>query len=178
MRYRFEDWLPEVHPSVFVAPGAAVIGDVTLGEDSSLWFGTVLRGDVNTIRVGARTNIQDQTMVHVSHRTHPTSIGDDVTIGHKAMVHGCTVGNRVLVGMQAVILDGCEIGEDCLIGAGSLLLEGTRIPPRSLVVGSPGKVKRELRDEEVARILLSAKHYADMARRYRDGALVRLEPEG
>jgi carbonic anhydrase/acetyltransferase-like protein (isoleucine patch superfamily) len=178
MRYRFEDLLPEVQTSVFIAPGAAVIGDVRVEEDSSIWFGTVLRGDVNHIRVGARTNIQDQTMVHVSKDTYPTIIGDDVTIGHKAMVHGCTVGHRVLVGMGATILDGCEIGDECIIGAGTLLLERTKIPPRSLVVGSPGMVKRPLRDEEVERIVLSAKHYAEMGRRYREGALVRLDAEG
>lgn len=170
MLHRFGKAQPVIDPSVFLAPDCRVIGDVHIGAQSSIWFGTYLRGDVHYIRVGARTNIQDQTMVHVAGGKWPTVIGDDVTIGHKAMVHGCTVGNRVLIGMTAVILDGCEIGDDCIIGAGSLLLEKTKMPPRSLVVGAPAVVKRTLRDDELKRILESASHYAELAAQYKAGA--------
>jgi carbonic anhydrase/acetyltransferase-like protein (isoleucine patch superfamily) len=175
MVHRYGDITPQIDPSVFVAPDARIIGDVHIGSGSSIWFGTIVRGDVHSIRIGARTNIQDQVMVHVSTGVWPTSIGDDVTVGHKVMLHGCTVGNRVMVGMSAIILDGCEIGDECIIGAGSLLLERTKVPPRSLVVGSPAVVKRPLRDDEVQRIVASAAHYAETARKYREGIAPLLE---
>ncbi|HSP77778.1 MAG TPA: gamma carbonic anhydrase family protein [Myxococcaceae bacterium] len=164
---RFREQFPRVHPSCFVEDSAQVIGDVELGEDSSVWFNSVLRGDVHAIRIGQRTNIQDLTMIHVTSGRFSTTIGDDVTVGHHVVLHGCTVGNRVLVGMGAVVLDGVEIGDDCIIGAGSLLTPGTRIPPGSLVVGSPGKVKRPLSDEERAFLLESARHYVRTAAEHR-----------
>ena len=154
---------PEVHPTAFVDASAQVIGDVKVGAESSIWMTVVVRGDVNHIRVGDRTNIQDGTIVHVQHDTHPTIIGSDVTVGHGAIVHGCTIADRVLVGMGAVILNGASIGEDCIIAAGSLVTEGMSVPPRSMVMGSPAKVKRPLRDEEVAMI----QEFADNYVRYR-----------
>lgn len=158
--------LPKVHPSAFIDDSAQVIGDVEIGEESSVWMTVVIRGDVNFIRIGDRTNIQDGTIVHVQHDTHPTRIGDDVTVGHGAIVHGCTIHNRVLVGMGAIILNGATIGEDCIIAAGTLITEGATIPPRSLVMGSPGKVKRALDDAGVAMIQEFADNYVRYRRDY------------
>jgi len=143
-----------------VDESAQVIGDVVIGAESSVWMNVVIRGDVHRIRIGRRTNIQDLTMVHVMRETHPTTIGDEVTIGHSAVVHGCTIENRVLVGMAAVLLNGVHVECDCVIAAGTLLTEGTRIPSRSLVMGRPGKVKRALTDDEVAEIRWYADNYA------------------
>jgi carbonic anhydrase/acetyltransferase-like protein (isoleucine patch superfamily) len=143
---------PSVHPTAYVDPSAQVIGDVEIGPESSVWMNVVIRGDVHRIRMGARTNVQDGTIVHVMRDTHPTAVGDDVTIGHAAVVHGCTIADRVLVGMGAILLNGVDIGIDSIVAAGTLLPEGTRIPPRSLVMGSPGKVRRELSDREIASI--------------------------
>ena len=150
---------PQVPASAYVDVSAQVIGDVVIGEESSVWMNVVMRGDVNTIRVGARSNVQDLTCVHVMHDTHPTVVGDDVTIGHSATVHGCSIGNRVLIGMGAILLNGVEIGQDSIVAAGSLVPERTRIPARSLVMGSPAKVKRQLTDEEVASILEYSANY-------------------
>ena len=150
---------PSLHESAYVDASAQVIGDVEIGGESSIWMNAVVRGDVHYIRIGRRTNIQDGTVVHVMHRTHPTTIGDDVTIGHAAVVHGSTLANRILIGMGAILLNGATIGDDCIVAAGSLLTEGTKIPPRSLVMGSPGKVKRQLTDEEVASILVYSERY-------------------
>lgn len=160
--------LPEVHPTAFVDASAQVIGDVAIGAESSVWMTVVVRGDVNHIRVGDRTNIQDGTIVHVQHDTHPTIIGHDVTIGHGAIIHGCTIRDRVLVGMGAIVLNGATIGEDCIIAAGSLVTEGATIPPRSMVMGSPAKVKRPLRDEEVAMIQEFADNYVRYRRDYQE----------
>jgi carbonic anhydrase/acetyltransferase-like protein (isoleucine patch superfamily) len=151
--------VPRVHPTAFVDGTAQVIGDVEIGLHSSIWMQAVVRGDVNSIRIGQRTNVQDGTVVHVMHDDHPTVIGDDVTIGHGAIVHGCTVGNRVLVGMGAIVLNGAEIGEDCVIAAGTVVTEGMVVPRRSMVMGVPGKVRRPLTDAEVAAILESAANY-------------------
>jgi carbonic anhydrase/acetyltransferase-like protein (isoleucine patch superfamily) len=158
---------PRVHPSCFVEDSAQVVGDVELGEDSSVWFNTVIRGDVNPIRIGKRTNLQDLTMVHVTSQKHSTTVGDDVTVGHHVVLHGCTVGNRVLVGMGAILMDGVEVGDDCIIGAGALLTPGTQVPPGSLVVGSPAKVKRPLNDEERAFLQQSARNYVHYAAEHR-----------
>ena len=144
--------LPVVHPTAFVDDSAQVIGDVEIGPESSIWMNAVVRGDVHFIRIGARSNVQDGTVVHVQHDTYPTTIGDDVTIGHGAIVHGCTIGSRVLVGMGAIILNGAVIGEDSIVAAGTLVAERTVIPPRSMVMGTPGKVKRALSDADVAAI--------------------------
>ena len=158
--------LPVVHPTAYVDASAQVIGDVDIGADSSVWMNAVVRGDVNTIRIGDRSNIQDGTVVHVMHETHPTRIGDDVTIGHAAVVHGCTIGNRVLIGMGATILNGAVVGEDSIVAAGSLVTEGAVIPPRSLVMGSPAKVRRTLSDEDVASILEYAANYVSYKKDY------------
>jgi carbonic anhydrase/acetyltransferase-like protein (isoleucine patch superfamily) len=163
----FRGKTPQVHPSCFVEDSAQVIGDVELGEDSSVWFNTVIRGDVNAIRIGRRTNIQDLTMVHCTTAKYPTTVGDDVTVGHHVVLHGCVIGNRVLVGMGAVVMDGAEVGDDTIIGAGALVTPGTKIPPGSLAVGSPAKVKRALTGEELAFLRESAKHYVHTAAEHR-----------
>lgn len=159
----FKGLEPTVDPGAYVDQSAQVIGDVVIGAESSVWMNVVIRGDVNAIRIGRRTNIQDLTMVHVMRDTHPTTIGDEVTVGHSAVVHGTTIEDRVLIGMAAVLLNGVHVGHDSIVAAGTLLTEGTRIPPRSLVMGRPGKVKRELTDDEVAEI----RWYADNYVRYR-----------
>lgn len=158
--------MPVVHPTAYVDESAQVIGDVQIGAESSLWMNVVARGDVNSIRIGARSNVQDGTIVHVMHGTHPTNIGDEVTIGHGAVVHGCTIADRVLVGMGAIVLNGAAIGEDTIVAAGSLVTEGAMIPPRSLVMGSPGRVRRTLTDEEVASILTYATNYVRYKKDY------------
>jgi carbonic anhydrase/acetyltransferase-like protein (isoleucine patch superfamily) len=161
--------LPTVDPSAYVDESAQVIGDVTLGAESSVWMNVVIRGDVNYIRIGARSNIQDNTVVHVMHDTHPTRIGDDVTIGHSATVHGCTVHDRVLIGMGVILLNGVVVGEDSIVAAGTLVPEGTVIPPKSMVMGLPGKVRRPLTADEVASILDYSRNYV----RYRLDYMVR-----
>ena len=150
---------PRVHVSAFVDESAQVIGDVEIGAESSIWMNAVVRGDVHWIRIGARSNVQDGSVVHVMNGTHPTTIGDDVTIGHAAVVHGCTVADRVLVGMGAILLNGATVGEDSIVAAGTLLTEGMTIAPRSLVMGSPGRVKRRLSDAEVTSILQYSERY-------------------
>jgi carbonic anhydrase/acetyltransferase-like protein (isoleucine patch superfamily) len=154
---------PTVHPSAFVDASAQVIGDVHLGPESSVWMNVVVRGDVHYIRIGARTNIQDLTMVHVMRDTNPTVIGDDVTIGHSAVVHGCTIENRCLIGMGAILLNGCVVGTGSIVAAGALVTEGMVIPPGSMVMGLPGTVRRALTPEEDASITW----YADNYVRYR-----------
>ena len=158
--------LPVVHRTAYVDASAQVIGDVEIGADSSIWMNAVVRGDVNSIRIGQRSNVQDGTVVHVMHETHPTRIGNDVTIGHAAVVHGCTIGDRVLIGMGATILNGAVIGEETIVAAGSLVTEGTVIPPRSLVMGSPAKVRRPLSDPDVASILEYAANYVRYKKDY------------
>lgn len=166
--HRFEP--PRIDPSVFVAPGARIVGDVVIGKDSSVWFNTVLRGDVNYIRIGERTNIQDLTMVHVAHEGAPTIIGSDVTIGHGVVLHACTIRDFALVGMGSLVLDGAEIGELALLGAGSLVTSGTKIPPRTKAFGRPAKVVGELTDAEIERLKWSAGHYVSLARTYLPGS--------
>ena len=151
--------MPRVHPTAFIDDSAQVIGDVEIGEDSSVWMCVVMRGDVNRIRVGRRSNVQDSTVVHVMKDTHPTQIGDDVTIGHGAIVHGCTIEDRCLIGMGAILLNGVTVGSGSIVAAGSLLPEGTQIPPRSLVMGSPGKVRRTLSDTDLDEIQMYADRY-------------------
>ena len=151
--------MPVVHPTAFVDESAQVIGDVQIGAESSVWMNAVIRADVNSIRIGERTNVQDGSVIHVMHHTHPTAVGDDVTIGHGAIVHGCTVGSRVLIGMGAILLNGSTIGEDAIVAAGSLVTEDMVVPPRSLVMGSPAQVRRALTDDEVRFVLESAGNY-------------------
>jgi carbonic anhydrase/acetyltransferase-like protein (isoleucine patch superfamily) len=150
---------PKVHSSAYVDDSAQVIGDVEIGAEASVWMNAVVRGDVHRIRIGTRSNIQDATVVHVMNGTHPTTIGDDVTIGHAAVVHGCTINDRVLIGMGAILLNGATVGNDSIVAAGTLLTEGTEVPARSLVMGSPGKVRRALSDGEVASILEYSARY-------------------
>lgn len=157
----FKNIRPSVDASAYVDQSAQVIGDVHIGAESSVWMNVVIRGDVNHVRIGKRTNIQDLTMIHVMRETHPTIIGDEVTVGHSAVVHGTTIEDRVLIGMAAVLLNGVHIEHDCIIAAGTLLTEGTRIPARSLVMGRPGKVKRQLSDEEVAEIRWYSDNYVN-----------------
>ena len=147
---KFKGKVPKLHKSVFVAENAVVIGDVEIGEGSSVWYGSVLRGDVNHIKIGKNTNIQDLTMIHVSRHDYPTIIGDEVTVGHNVTLHGCIVENNALIGIGAIVLDGARVGSHSLVAAGSLVTPGTIIPERSLVMGSPAKVKREMTDDEVS----------------------------
>jgi carbonic anhydrase/acetyltransferase-like protein (isoleucine patch superfamily) len=159
----FRGVAPRVHPTAFVDESAQVIGDVEIGEESGVWMGAVLRGDIHSIRVGNRTNIQDGTVVHVMSGSHPTTIGDSVTIGHGAIVHGCTIEGRCLIGMGAILLNGVHVGSGSIVAAGTLLVEGMKVPPQSLVMGNPGKVKRLLTQAEVADI----QQYADRYVQYR-----------
>ncbi|UXR63468.1 gamma carbonic anhydrase family protein [Bdellovibrio bacteriovorus] len=150
---------PVIAEKVFIADNARIIGDVEIGEGSSIWYNVVVRGDVMPIRIGKEVNVQDGSVVHGTYGKWGTTLHDRVTIGHLVMLHGCEIGRGTLVGMGSIVMDGCKVGEHCLIGAGTLLVEGTEIPPRSLVVGRPGKVKRSLTDEEVALLEKSADNY-------------------
>jgi len=154
---------PRAHPSVFVAEGAIVIGDVEIGEGSSVWYQTVVRGDVNFIRIGCRTNLQDGCLVHVHQETHPCVIGDEVTAGHHVILHGCTVKDRCLIGIGATILDGAVLGEDAVVAAGSLVTPGTVVPPRKLAMGRPARIVRDLTDADLVWIKESAENYARYA---------------
>ncbi|HDN79969.1 MAG: gamma carbonic anhydrase family protein [Chloroflexi bacterium] len=156
----------KIDPSAFIAPGAIIIGDVTVGPESSIWFGTVIRGDIAPVIVGRGSNIQDGAVVHVD-IDQPTVIGDGVTIGHGAIVHGCTIGDNVLIGIRAVVLSRAVIGENCIIGAGAVIPEGTVIPPNSVVLGVPGRVVKEVTPEVRERIRSYAEHYREYARIYR-----------
>jgi len=151
--------MPRVHPTAYVDDSAQVIGDVEIGEESSVWMSVVIRGDVNQIRIGRRSNVQDGTVVHVMKDTHPTTIRDDVTIGHAAVIHGCTIEDRCLIGMGAILLNGARIGAGSIVAAGTLVVEGMQVPPGSLVMGSPGKVRRALTDAEIAEIQVYADRY-------------------
>src|ERR1700704_2694808 len=155
----YEGRSPSLGERVFVAENATLIGDVTLGDDCSIWYGAVIRGDVHSIRVGARTNIQDNCVLHVTHGTHSVNIAEEVTIGHGVIAHGCTIARGALIGMGSRVLDGARIGELALVGAGALVGEGMEIPPRTLAVGVPAKVKRDLRVDEIARLEESWRHY-------------------
>jgi carbonic anhydrase/acetyltransferase-like protein (isoleucine patch superfamily) len=157
---------PRFGERVFVAENAAIIGDVELGNDCSIWFGTTVRGDVNFIRIGSRTNIQDNCTIHVAHEKHATVIAEEVTVGHGAIVHGCTVRRGALIGMGSRVLDGAIVGESALVGAGALVPEGMIVPPRTLVVGVPAKVKRPLTDAELARLEQSWRGYVDYKEKY------------
>ena len=151
--------MPRVHPTAYIDDSAQVIGDVEIGEDSSVWMVAVIRGDVHRIRIGRRSNVQDGTVVHVMRDTHATTVGDEVTIGHAAVIHGCTIEDRCLIGMGAILLNGAHVGRESIVAAGALVVERMVIPPRSLVMGSPGKVKRSLTDAEVADIQAYADRY-------------------
>lgn len=158
--------VPRIHPSVYVAPNTSLIGDVHIAEQSSIWFGAVIRGDVQPIHIGPRTSIQDNTVVHATIDWWPTVIGADVTVGHACIIHGCTIADRVLIGMGSIILDEAEIGSDTVLGAGSLVTARTKIPPGVLALGRPAKVIRELTDDERQSILDSANRYIAYSREY------------
>ena len=159
---------PTIHPKAFVAPSADVVGDVTLEEDASVWYGCVLRGDVAPIRVGARTNLQDLTLVHAD-RDRPAVIGADVGVGHRAILHGCEIGEGCLVGMGAIVLSGAVLGDGSVIAAGALVPEGVRIPPARLVVGVPGRIVREVDDDLRARIRGTVENYLALREAHRSG---------
>ena len=169
----FDGKKPRIGQRVFVAENAALIGDVEIGNDCSIWFGTTIRGDVNLIRIGSRTNVQDNCTIHVD-PGFPVSVGAGVTIGHGAIVHGCTVEENCLIGMGATVLNGARIGRDSLVGAGALVTEGKQIPPGSLVVGVPARVLRELTPEEIEGLRRSAQGYYDHSRTFLGGQAVRL----
>lgn len=173
MKYSLEGISVQIEGEVFIAPTATLIGNVLLKDKSSVWWGAVLRGDYERITVGERTNIQDNCIVHMD-ADYPVSLGNQVTVGHKAVLHGCTIGNNALIGINSVIMNDVVVGDDCLIGSNTLLTEGKQIPPRSLVVGSPGKIIRELNDEEVAEITEFSDRYVRNSKRYRET----LQPQG
>jgi len=163
----FQGTWPKVAEGVFVADTARVIGDVELGEDVSIWYGSVLRGDVGSIRVGARSNIQDLSMLHMSSGISNTVIGEEVTVGHNVVIHGALIGDGALIGMGAILLDNCEIGAEAMIAAGALVTAGTKVPPRTLVVGTPGKVLRDLSESEWQQGRLLAARYVEVAKAHR-----------
>ena len=158
--------LPTITSSAFIENTAVVIGDVVIDSESSVWFNSVIRGDVHYIRIGHRTNVQDLSLLHVTHDTHPLVIGNDVTIGHHVVLHGCKIGSRVLIGMGSIVMDGAVIEDDCIIGAGSLVTEGTVVPSHSLALGSPARVKRPLMRKELTWIKESANNYVQYAKLY------------
>lgn len=162
----FYDAAPKLNGEVYIVASAQVIGDVTLGHQSSVWFNVIIRGDVNYIRIGERTNIQDGSVIHVTRETHPTILGDDVTVGHSVTLHGCTIGHRCLIGIGAIVLDGAIIGNDCLVAAGSLVSPGTVIPDGHLVMGSPARPKRSLSEKERLHLKKSAQNYVGYMNQY------------
>lgn len=158
---------PQIHPTAFVEESAQVIGDVQIGEEASVWFNAVVRGDVFYIRIGARTNVQDGTVIHVSNGTHATVLEDEVTVGHNVTLHGCHVERCCLIGIGSVVMDGVRVGERSLVAAGSLLTPGTQVPPRSLVMGAPARVKRPLTDEEAASLDHFWQNYTELLKHYK-----------
>jgi carbonic anhydrase/acetyltransferase-like protein (isoleucine patch superfamily) len=163
--YKFES--EKAHPSVFIATGAIVLGDVWLEEDVSIWFNAVLRGDTETLRIRARSNIQDLSMIHAD-PTFPVDIGEDCTIGHRAIIHGAKVGNRCLIGMGAILLNGAEIGEESIVAAGALIPQGKKYPPRSMIMGSPAKTIRMMHEDDLLMIEHGAKHYVELSKKYKE----------
>ncbi len=162
----FKKVLPKIHPTALITDDVIIIGDVEIGVDSSVWYHSVIRGDVNFIRIGERTNIQDGTIIHVSSGTHSTILEDEITIGHRVTLHGCHVESGCLIGIGAILLDGVRVGAQSLVGAGSMLTPGTQIPPRSLVLGSPAKVKRELTADELTYLDRSWRSYTELKKHY------------
>ncbi len=168
MIYTLDDFAPDIDPAAWIAPGSHIIGKVTILADASVWFGVTIRGDNEPIRIGQGTNVQENSVLHTDMGS-PLSIGADCTIGHKAMLHGCTIGDNSLIGMGATVLNGAVIGANCLIGAGALVTENKVIPDRSLVMGAPGRVVRQLDAAAIDRLRLSALGYQENARRFRAG---------
>jgi len=168
MIYALDNREPQIHPQAWVADSAQVIGDVVLGEGASVWFGAVLRGDNERIHIGARSNVQENCVLHTD-MGFPMEVGADCTIGHGVVLHGCVIGPESLIGMGATVLNGARIGRNCLVGAGALVTEGKVFPDGSLIMGTPARVVRSLGTEELSRFKLSAAHYVDNARRFRAG---------
>jgi len=166
MLHAYKGKHPQLDDSVFFVQSAEIIGDVVIGPQSSVWFNVVVRGDVNHIRIGSRTNVQDGTVIHVDHARYPTVIGDDVTIGHNVTLHGCTIGNRCLIGMGAVVMDGATLGDDTMIAAGALVAPGTVVPPGTLFMGAPARLKRQLTEKELEHLKKSAQNYISYAADY------------
>jgi len=168
MLARWNNHTPKIDSPAFIAPSSDIIGRVTIGQESSVWYQSVLRGDVEDIIIGARSNIQDHCMLHTSSGVTPCVVGDDVTIGHRVVLHGCTIGDGALIGMGAVIMDRAVIAPGCLVAAGSLVTEGKRLRCGYLYAGAPAKERRELTDDEKAFLLRSAQHYVEVAHQHRD----------
>jgi len=166
--YQLDDHTPQLADSAWVAPNAQVMGKVVLADDASVWFGAILRGDTETLTVGPGSNVQDGSVLHAD-PGYPLTLGADVTVGHQVMLHGCTVGDGSLIGIQSVVLNGAKIGKHCLVGAGSLVTEGKEFPDGSLIVGSPAKVVRQLTPEQIEGLKRSAQHYVANAKRYKNG---------
>ncbi|MGB7069726.1 MAG: gamma carbonic anhydrase family protein [Pyrinomonadaceae bacterium] len=162
----FRDSQPKIHATAYVSENAVVIGDVEIGEDASVWYGSILRADVNYIRIGARTNIQDGSVIHVSSKTHPTILEHEVTVGHRVTLHGCYVESGCLIGIGSIILDGARIGSHSLVAAGSLITPNTQVPPGSLVMGSPAKIKRNLTEDEIADLKRFWENYVTLKEEY------------
>lgn len=167
MIYPFNSIIPKVDPTAFVTDDAIIIGDVEIGAESSVWFGSIIRGDVNFIRIGERTNIQDGCVIHISSKTHSTVLEDEITVGHRVTLHGCHVESGCLIGIGSILMDGVRVGRNSLVVAGSLLTPGTQVPPDSLVMGSPAKVKRELSDDELAYLDRSWQNYVELKKHYK-----------
>ncbi|UCH11289.1 MAG: gamma carbonic anhydrase family protein [Fidelibacterota bacterium] len=167
MIYPYNGAEPVIPASAFIAPSVDVIGDVILGEEASVWFGSVVRGDIHHIRIGARTNIQDNCTVHVTEHDYPTIVGDEVTVGHNVILHGCVIGDRCLIGMGAVVMDDVEVGSGSLIAGGAVLTPGTKVEGGSLYAGVPAKFRREVTAEEYQLIVDRAEEYVQMARVYK-----------
>jgi carbonic anhydrase/acetyltransferase-like protein (isoleucine patch superfamily) len=163
----YRDIYPKIDPTCMVAENAVVIGDTQIGPDSSVWYNVTIRGDVNNIIIGARTNIQDGTVVHVSSTTQGTYVGDEVTVGHMALLHACTVGNRTLIGMGAIVMDEAVVGDECIIAAGAVVTPRKKVPNRQLWAGSPARYVRDVTDDDVLMLKISAEKYVDLARDYR-----------
>ena len=164
--YQLDEDVPDIHPTAYVADSATVIGKVRLGESVSIWFGATLRGDTELISIGDRSNIQESSVLHTD-RGFPLTVGKGVTVGHQAMLHGCTIGDGSLIGIQAVILNGAKIGRNCLVGAGALVTEGKEFPDNSLIIGSPAKAVRTLSDEQITGLEMSAETYARRGAHFR-----------
>ncbi|WP_445474554.1 gamma carbonic anhydrase family protein [Methanococcoides methylutens] len=167
MLLKFKDKEPIAAETAFIADSAEIIGDVTVGEDSSIWFNAVIRGDMDKIIIGKRTSIQDNSVIHTDPST-PTDIGDDVTVGHGAVLHSCRIGNNVLIGMNSTVLDGVEIGGNSIVGANALVPPGKKFPPNSVITGVPGKIRREATPEDVAMIRENAAEYVKLAAEYKN----------
>jgi gamma-carbonic anhydrase len=166
----YKNVLPKIDPSAYVAPNAFIAGDVTIGSDCGIWFACSLRGDVNDIKIGARTNVQDNTVIHVASESQGTYIGDDVTIGHGSIIHACTIGNQSLIGMQSCILDGAKVEDRAMLAAGSLLTSGKIVPTGQLWGGRPARFMRDLRPEEIEHLLWSSSTYVELAKNYKTSA--------